>query len=130
MWFHAKFARRCSSDPDVIGLQATESDHPLCTASLGFGQQVFQLSGFVTSQSRPDFVVAFHKNRSPQHFTQPGQRFKWRGVSRLTAGDAVAGDWLGTALAMNKDHVFVGAAGRDPTGEESGAVYLFAGPGR
>jgi hypothetical protein len=49
----------------------------------------------------------------------------WPLQKRLLAPDALAGDELGQACAVDGDTVVVGAPGRDDNGADSGAVYVF-----
>ena len=49
----------------------------------------------------------------------------WSDVTLLTATDAVAGDRLGTSVAVDGDRLLTGAPFRDEFGENSGIVYFF-----
>jgi hypothetical protein len=47
-------------------------------------------------------------------------------VQKLTAGDAVAGDYFGRSVAIDNGVIVVGADGTDDKGLDSGSVYIFA----
>ena len=49
----------------------------------------------------------------------------WNEADKLSAGDATAGDNFGGAVAIDGANVFVGAAGDDDGGAESGAAYAY-----
>ena len=54
----------------------------------------------------------------------------WSQVAKLTASDGVAGDWLGTSVAIDGDTVVAGAflADGDVGGADEGAAYVFTKP--
>jgi len=47
----------------------------------------------------------------------------WTERAKLTADDAAAGDYFGTAVAIGQDRVVVGADGDDDSGTDSGSAY-------
>ncbi len=56
-------------------------------------------------------------------FTRAGSI--WAEPTKLTAGDAAAGDNFGYSVAVDGDTALVGARLKDDNGEDSGAAYLF-----
>jgi hypothetical protein len=50
----------------------------------------------------------------------------WGQVKKLTASDAADGDYFGRAVAISGDTLVVGAHGKDGTGSDRGAAYVFA----
>ena len=49
----------------------------------------------------------------------------WLQRTKLTAGDAKAGDLFGNAISMHGGTILVGAPGVDDAGPEAGAAYIF-----
>lgn len=50
----------------------------------------------------------------------------WGEVTKLTAGDAAAGDAFGAAVSISGDTIVVGAAADDDGGDATGSAYVFA----
>ncbi len=85
-------------------------------------------------------VIGAYKRRIPgakastQHSQGPGAAYifksdtnglSWQQEAIITASDARAGDYFGSAVAMSADVVVVGAFQNDDKGKNSGAVYIF-----
>lgn len=49
----------------------------------------------------------------------------WELVQKLTASDGEAGDGFGSSVAIDGDHIVVGASGDDDGGQDAGAAYVF-----
>ena len=54
----------------------------------------------------------------------------WQHFERIEAGDAEAGDFFGSAVAMSGDVMVVGAPFEDEAGLDAGAVYVFLRDGQ
>ena len=53
----------------------------------------------------------------------------WSQQAKLIPSDAVAGDFLGTSVAISGETVVVGSIGDDDAGSESGSAYIFTRSG-
>ena len=62
-------------------------------------------------------VYVFYRNR--------GGPDNWGLVAKLTAENASAGDFFGSAVAVSGDRILIGAFADDDVGSASGAAYLF-----
>jgi hypothetical protein len=74
-----------------------------------------------------DHVVSayiFARNYDPGDPGTPSAD-KWGEVQKLTASDAVAGDYFGYSVSISGDTVVVGAYGDDDGGNTSGSAYVF-----
>jgi hypothetical protein len=52
----------------------------------------------------------------------------WSEHAKLTASDAAADDWFGTAVAVSGDAVTSGAPRDDDGGSSSGSAYVYEDP--
>jgi uncharacterized repeat protein (TIGR01451 family) len=63
-------------------------------------------------------AYAFERNHD-------GTADNWGEVKKLTAADAAAGDWFGSAVSISGDTIAVGAPFDDDHGETSGSAYTY-----
>ncbi len=52
-------------------------------------------------------------------------QFSWAGETKITAGDAGAGDQFGRSVSISGDYAIVGADNDDTGGDRSGSAYIF-----
>ena len=65
------------------------------------------------------------KSGSAYIFVRDGQ--SWTEQAKLTASDAVAGDWFGWSVSISGDYAIVGAVFDDDGGTSSGSAYVYSG---
>jgi len=58
-------------------------------------------------------------------YRNQGGADSWGQLTKLTASDAAANDWFGSAVSIDGDYAFVGADGDDDSGNFSGSAYMF-----
>lgn len=83
--------------------------------------------GFYTSAT--GLAVLIWLLTIPARPTEPTGNPVWVPLSKLTAADGIAGDQLGTSVAVSGDVAVVGAPFAGPTNDHQGAAYVFTRSG-
>ena len=94
------------------------NDHFGCSVAIGYGNIVVGAdSDDINSEFNAGSAYIFDQNS--------GGSNNWGQIKKLIADDGATDDEFGSAVAIYRDHIVIGAPNDNDKGEDSGSAYLF-----